>query len=466
MRQLTKNFLSLASSEIARKVLGFLAVAYLARKLSLADFGLVSLGFTILSYTINISTAGLNLYGIRETAHGSANTLAGRLLSLRLAIASVVFVLTALIGAIFVQDPTMMKLIVAFNCSLFAQSLLLEWHFQGKEQMNTISFGKSVTAAVYLVLVLLLVRSDHDILWVAVAAVSGDIVMMFFYYMKYRREGNEVRLSVDRSAWKQMLQQSLPLGIGTVLGQISTNLAPLIIAIILTNNDVGLYSAASKLVVFLLLFDRVFGVLLLPASARLKSVSPEQLSPRLGEALRWILLAALPICVGGTLLSNDIIQLVFGGNFAPAGGLFRILIWFLCFTMIHTVFTSGLVAVAPSGVYGRVMGISAIVYVVSITVLTRFYGLEGAVFAVVCSEGVTLLVARRSLRPYLHIRTSVPIHWVITALAVMAIVVIMLEPYNVVLRVLVGALLYMSTIVLLRVCTLTEIAGLVWRKST
>ncbi len=466
MKRLTKNFLSLASSEIARKILGFLSVAYLARKLSLADFGLVSLGFTILSYTINISTAGLNLYGIRETAHGSDKTMAGRLLSLRLAIASGVFVLTALIGALFMQDPIMMKLIIALNCSLFAQAFLLEWHFQGKEQMNTISFGKSVTAAVYLVLVLLLVRSDHDILWVAVASVSGDIVMMLFYYAKYRREGNEVRLSIDRTAWKQMLQQSLPLGIGTVLGQISINLAPLIIAIIMTSNDVGLYSAASKLVVFLLLFDRVLGVLLLPASARLKSVSPEQLAPRLGDALRWILLAALPICVGGMLLSNDIIRLVFGGNFSASGDLFRILIWFLCFTMIHTVFTSGLIAVAPSGVYGKVMIKSALIYVVSVTILTRFYGLEGAVFGVVLSEGLTLLIARASLRPYLPISTSVPIHWVLTALVIMVSAVIVLQPYNVILRVIVGALLYGSSIILLRVCTLGEIASLVWRKTT
>jgi hypothetical protein len=146
--------------------------------------------------------------------------------------------------------------------------------------------------------------------------------------------------------------------------------------------------------------------------------------------------------------------------------LFRILIWFLCFTMIHTVFTSGLVAVAPSKVYGRVMSISAIMYVLSITILTKLYGLYGAVFAVVLSEGLTLLIARRSLRPYLDIRTSVPIQWVLVALTVMTIAVTMLQPYNVILRVIVGALLYFSILILLRVFTLNEIAGLLWRKST
>jgi O-antigen/teichoic acid export membrane protein len=134
--------------------------------------------------------------------------------------------------------------------------------------------------------------------------------------------------------------------------------------------------------------------------------------------------------------------------------------------MIHTVFTSGLVAVAPSKVYGRVMSISAIIYVVAITALTRLYGLQGAVFGVVISEGLTLLVARASLRPYLAISTSIPIHWVLTALAVMTIAVMMLQPYHLILRITVGALLYSSIIILLRVCTLNEFVALVWRKST
>ena len=466
MKQLTKNFASLGTSEIARKVLGFFAVAYLARTLSLADFGLVSLGFTILSYTINITTAGFNLYGVRETARASDPKLAGRLLSLRLLVAAVVFTLTALIAIVVVQNQMLVKLIIAFNCSLFAYAFMLEWYYQGKEEMRTVSFGKSITAAVYLVLILILVRSDADVLWVALSAVAGDFVMMVFYYVKYRREGHELRLGIDRSTWKLTMRQSLPLGVGTVLGHISINLAPLIIAIMMTSADVGLYSAASKLVVFLLLFDRVLAILLLPASARMQASSPDQLAPKLAEALKWILIVSLPLCIGGMLVSHDLIRLVFGDGYAFAGGLFRILIWYMCFTMIHTVFTSGLIAVAPGKVYGRVMSIGAVIYAVAVIVLTKLYGLNGAVFGVVLSEGLTLLIARASLRPYLHIRPSIAIHWVLAGLVIMSVAVVMLESYHLIVRVMVGGLVYVSVLLLLRVCTVKEFLALVWRKST
>jgi O-antigen/teichoic acid export membrane protein len=466
MKQITRNFLSLATSEVVRKVLGFLAVAYLARHLTLANFGIVSLGFTVLSYTINISSAGLNLFGIRQIAKGVDQDFVGRLVSLRLVIAGAVFVLTVLITALIVRDPLTVRVIIIFNFSLFAYALLLEWLYQGREAMNTVSFGKSVTAAVYLVLVLILVRSDNDLLWIAVAAVAGDFAMAMFYASKYRREGKTFLPMVDLAAWRYMAGESLPLGLGTILGQISINLAPLVLAILMTNVEVGLYSAASKLVVFLLLIDRVLGVLLLPATARLQASSPEQLSGRLSEAMKWILVVALPMCVGGMLVSNDLIRLVFGENFMAAAGLFGILVWFLCFTMIHTVYTSGLVAVAPSNVYGRVMAISAIIYALAIVLLTKFYGLYGTVFGVVLSEGMTLLIARAHLHPYLRIKPSVALHWILVALVAMAVTVALLQPYNMFIRVVAGALVYCSIVVATRVCTVNEIAALVWRKSS
>ena len=464
MKKLTANFLSLTASEILRKIFGFLAVAYLARRLSVSEFGLVSLAFTVLSYTLNISTAGLNLFGIRESVRTLDHVFTGRLVSLRLVFGATVFLVTVAAAQILVADPLTVKLIVLFNCTLFAQALVLDWYFQGKEAMRTVSIGKSVTAAVYLILLLMFVKRSQDLLYVGYAAVGGDVAMMLFFLLRFRNEGGRLRPVIDIPVWKDMIKQAIPLGVGTVLGQISINLAPLALAILMTTTEVGLYSAASKLVVFLLLFDRVLGVLLLPASARLHAVAPAQLGERLSDALKWILLTALPICVGGMLVANDMIRLVFGENFVAAAELFRILIWFLCFTMIHTVYTSGLIAVAPSNVYGRVMSISALVYLISIGLLTKFFGIHGTVFAVVLSEGITLLVARANLRPYLQLRPKFSLLWIACALAAMIATVVALQAFGMFVRVSVGAAIYIAALVVLRIGTVDEFAALVWRK--
>src|SRR5512140_2221248 len=111
MNRRSLDFLSLVSSEVARRILGFIAVAYLARTLSVAEFGLINIAFTILSYTIIVSTAGLNVFGIKETARQGPNAAIGTLISLRLVIAAVVFVVTSIACIILIADPLAVKLV-------------------------------------------------------------------------------------------------------------------------------------------------------------------------------------------------------------------------------------------------------------------------------------------------------------------------------------------------------------------
>ena len=60
----------------------------------------------------------------------------------------------------------------------------------------------------------------------------------------------------------------MPLAVGVVLTTLVINYPPLALGIFTTTSNVGIYSAASKLVYFLLMGDRILVLLLLPASAR------------------------------------------------------------------------------------------------------------------------------------------------------------------------------------------------------
>jgi O-antigen/teichoic acid export membrane protein len=356
-----------------------------------------------------------------------------------------------------------MKLIVLFNCSLFAYAMLMEWYFQGKEAMQMVSIGKTVTAAVYLFIVFSFVKSGSDILWVGVAAIAGDFAMMFFYAGMFSKEGGSLQPRLDTRSWRTMLGQSIPLGLGTVLSQVSVNLAPLVLAVVLSNVEVGLYSAASKLVFFLLMVDRVLGVMLLPATARLQSESPDRVSSQLARALKWIVIAALPICVGGMIVSEKIVQVVYGSQFQTAADLFRILIWYLALTMIHTVYTSALIAVAPSSLYGKVMAVSATVYAASIILLTVFFGVYGSVVGVVVSEGITLLIARAALQPHLQIPSRIKFLKITMALSVMIGVLLFIPTRNLLMEVALGGVVYAGMLLGTKVFSLEELGELLWR---
>lgn len=462
MKRFSKNFISIFGSDIGRRVIGFFTVAYLARKLGTSDFGVINIGFTALSYAIMTTAGGLNTYGAREIARSDSFAVVNSLLSLRLAGSLVTYGLLAIVALVLVTDPMIAKVVLVSGIALFAHAVMLEWFFQGREAMGMIGVGRLVSAVVYLLLVILFVRKPEDLLWVAVAAVIGDFVaaavMLTVYRIRY-----SAPFSFDTAGWLRMVRQSFQIGVGSMLGHFSINLPPLVLGIMVSTADVGIYSAAQRMVFFLLMLDRVVGTLLLPAAARLHSCSPESLSRTLNYALRWILIAGLPLALGGTVLADGIMRFVFGAQYAAAGKIFQVFIWYFLMTMIHTIYTAGLVAIRQETRYSRIMATGAAVSAATIILFTRLFGSLGTVSALVISEGVTMVLMRRELQKYT--RTTLPksILAVIFASVVMCFVLIGVHFPHVLLAIGSGALVYTIVLFAARGVTAADVAELASR---
>ncbi|HEV8539187.1 MAG TPA: hypothetical protein VGR15_09760, partial [Bacteroidota bacterium] len=66
MKRLASNFIAIIASDIGRRVLGFLTIAFLARTITTSDFGAINIGFAVLSYALVSSAGGLGAFGARE----------------------------------------------------------------------------------------------------------------------------------------------------------------------------------------------------------------------------------------------------------------------------------------------------------------------------------------------------------------------------------------------------------------
>ena len=463
MRRLASNFLSTIGGDVLRRLLGFCTIAYLARTITTEDFGLLNIGFTVLSYALMASSGGMNMFGAREIARGLGDELVSSLVSVKLAASLIVYALTGIVVLLFVSSPTLAAFVLLLCVSLFIQAFLLDWFFQGKEQMYIIGMGRFVAALVYFLLTVIFVHSSADLLRVAFAAIAGDLLATTLLFAVYRKQRPGARLRFSLRGWKAFVTQTVPLGAGTILAHFSINLPPIVIGIVMTNTDVGMYSAAGKMVFFLLMFDRVLGTLLLPASARLFTLDPDTLAERLNTALRWILITALPLCAGGTLLAGQLMTFLFGSQYLPAAVVLRVLIWYMLFTMIHTVYTSGIIAVGKEKEYSRVMMVSAALYALSVAVCTKLFGLVGASAAVVGSEALTLVLMRRAF--HTTMKTIVPrsLPMILAAVLVMTAVLLVLPSLHVALAILIGAGVYGLILFVTRTLTAADLLSLVRR---
>jgi O-antigen/teichoic acid export membrane protein len=461
VRRLSRNLFSLFLADVMRRVLGFVSVTFLARTLGAEGFGLVSLGFAVLAYGSVLSTAGFATLGTKRIAQGESPEVAGHIIGGRFLTTLVIFSAIAGIALLAVHDSTTARLIVLFSCTLFPQIFFLDWYFQGREKLSTVAIVRTVSSVLYLAAILLFIRSSNDALWVAAGIILGDSAAALWLFLAFRKANPSSRIRISPSL--SLLKSSLPLAVGVILATLTINFPPLILGAVRTNTEVGIYSAASKLVFFLLVGDRILFSLLLPASARKQTESMNAFTLVLQDALRWILLLGVPVAIGGTLLGEKLIVLVFGFDYAGAGVVFCVFIWYFFLTMVHTVFTAGLVSAGKEKPYGKNMLITAVACGICVTLGAIRYGALGAAGGVVVSEGFSLYLMHRSLAAAVPLKLPETTFRIFLSAALMALCVFGLRNENLWLTIPAGAGCYGIFLVLFRALTAGDVKSLLAR---
>ncbi|MBI5214188.1 MAG: flippase [Ignavibacteriae bacterium] len=463
MKRLTKNVIALVGSDLTRKFFGFLTIAYLTRHVSISDFGVINIGLTILSYVLIFGAAGIPSFATREIARSTDPLFIGRVLTTRFLLTIILILLASVVILFVIQDRFTTTIFILFTLASIPNAFFLDWYFQGKESMSSIGAARGIAAVVNFLLIFFIVESSADILWVAIAAIAGDVCATFMYFVFVRIQKLSFRFNFNISDSIKLLKQAFPLGLGSILAHSSVNLSPLLLGILLSTHSVGIFSAASKLVILLMMFDRLLATILLPATCRIFSQQPEQFKQRLEETLKWVLLLALPLCIGGTLLSSELIRFVFGEAYAASSPIFSVLVWFLLMTMLHTVYSSALVAIGKEKLFAKVMGLSAVVYVLFILVGTYFYQETGAAIAMVSAELLTVLLSRYSLRKSIEVAFPTNLPQIILALIAMTLSLHFLPEIHFLLRIGIGALVYSLVALFVKAVTITE-AQLMFRR--
>jgi O-antigen/teichoic acid export membrane protein len=463
MKRLAKNFIAILLSDVGRRCIGFAAVAYLTRTISVEDYGAMNVGLTLLSYGIMASGGGLSSFGTREAVRHDDPRLVNNILGTRLINSIAVYCIISLIAVCAIANHLTMSFTLIFCGSLIVNAFLLDWYFQGKEAMAVIGVSRLAGAAVYLGIILLMVRRPEHLLWIPVAAIVSDLVLTLVLILVYRRRNRGRVLKPDVRHWSEMMKQAFPIGAGSLLAHFSVNLPPLALGILLSNTEVGIYSAAVKLVFFLLILDRVMATLLFPASTRFFAQSPEQLTKELGSALHWIVVLALPVSVGGALLANRLLPFVFGPQYAAAAPTFRVLIWYFFFTLLHTIYSTALVVANREKLFGKLMLVSATMYVATVFAGAWLYGTIGAAAGMVISEALTVLLMRMKSSGFLPIRLPGRIAGVLLGVVVMGGFLLLFPSLQLFTAIAAGALLYGGVIAALRVVTPADLRELFQR---
>ncbi len=412
MKRPLKNAAALLAGDLGSRFLGFVVTIYLARVLSPEGFGLISIGVAVLGHLTLVASPGISLLETRNVAasEGMTATRAGGVLMVRIILAALVC--TIVWGIVMLLPGRGMPgyVILIYVASLLPMAVSLDWFFQGKEQMGSVSVSRTTAMLLYGGIVFLTVRTNRDVAYAPAAFLAGNWGAALVLLSVFGARFGKLQTGWQPALWWKILRENLPVGLGMFLGQLTVNLPPLVIGIFVTTSAVGQFSAAAKVAFGFLILDRLFNTLFLPMISRHFAEGRSSADRLLHISLKGIVLVMSIVTVAGVLLAPLLIEVLFGRPYTEAASLLQLLMPYVFLTMVNSVFVCAILGAGQTGEYLKMTVKSGLALTVAVIVLTYFFGQRGAVLGMVIGEfaavqfsmeGARKIVAGSAARWYL-----------------------------------------------------------------
>lgn len=402
MKSLTQNILALASGEIIYRLIGFLTMIYLARTLGQEGFGILQFSLAVLSYAMIASNNGLTVIGTRQIAAqtGDPAVVTGNVILLRVIHAATAYTIIVVLFFLLSGNTELFVVNAVFLLSLLPAAVLLEWYFQGKEQMILLSAGRILGVGAYFLFVLFFVTSRDHLLQAPLGYGIGMAINALFLLIVYFSGKGIFR--IDFRTWKILWTRSVSVTLSSSLAQLALQLPPIFLALLSTFETAGIYGVAFRLISVMLIFDRVLSFVFYPAVCRWIR-NKQEFAAKLQRAVRLILTGSVLFSLTILFLSDFLILKLFGAEWTDSVVVFR---WFTAYaglTFVNSAFSYTLLGLKKEYIYFRILIWATLGGVGLMFILVPLLNAVAPVFGLMTFELVTL-----GLMNY-HLRDTVPI---------------------------------------------------------
>ena len=400
-RQVLKNYSFLATCYVVTRFVWFLSIVYLARTLSVSKFGDVNFAQALFTYFTLTTHLGLMTFGTRAIARepNRFQEHASKILPIRLLLAAMSFVLLVILSLLLPISSDLRLLTVLFGLSLFSGAAILDWAFKGIERMGVVGIMEIFRIVPFVVLVVLGVKGPEHINRIPIFWLAGSAMAAVFGLVMLVRRCGGLRLTLDLGYARNALRQALPLGMAFIFVQVYYLIDTVLLGFLRTSLEVGLYSAAYRMVTFPQGLGGWYFEALFPSLARAHGQEPGQLPRHIMNSTRLTSLVVLPLAVVGTFTAAPAIRMFYGAQYAATTILLQILIWAISVELIGMNFGYALMACGREKDYLMGVILAAASSVALNLILIPRLGGEGAALARAASEfllaGVLFVRIRR-----------------------------------------------------------------------
>lgn len=361
--------------------LQFVVLVVVARQLGPSSFGALQLAMAAFVYVGWASDLGLSILGARQV---TLDVAPGELVAARLILAIPALSGLAVAAVVIDAHGTAIAIVAILGLGTIANALHLRWLLQSASRFGRIAVADIGAAALQAALAGLFVHGPNDLL-VAAAVIAMHPIVSSFLALAASRSFPGLGLRVGRGTIR-LVRSALPLGVATLATAIYYSADSLMLGAFRPVEEVGNYGAAYRIVLACLVLPQVGHAVALPLLSRLVQRHGDDLADFLGVVSKALVLIALPIAVGGSLVAEPLTETIFGGDFRPAALPFSILIWSVLTVSANAPFGALMLARHDDRRYMRLTVAGALANVGLNAAMIPLFGMVGAALTTMASE--------------------------------------------------------------------------------
>lgn len=395
IQRIAKNTMALAVSQILSYVLAFFYTIAIARYLGADGFGILSFGLAFTGIFSVLADLGLNTLTVKEIAKDKSltETFLGNFLLIKIFLSIFTFLIIALIINLLNYDVQTIDVVylVALSVILTAISGIFNSIFQAYEKMEYQSLGQILNSVLMFTGVFFAITYGSNALGFAFLYFIFSAVVLIYNIIIYIWKFNSLKLKINLHFWISKIKEALPFGINGIFVTIYVLVDSVMLSIMQGNQAVGWYNAAYKIVTVLMFIQSVSNISIFPAMSQLNVNSKIALKKLVDKYFKFMLLISFPLGIGITLLSPNIILLIFGNQYQNSIIALQILIWSGIFTFLYTAFAQLFLATGKQVTLTKITGICMIGNILLNLLLIPKFSYIGASIVTVITEFALLI---------------------------------------------------------------------------
>lgn len=344
---IAKNTFWLFFGQIGGRVLRAILIIFAARVLGPESWGAFSYATTLAVFLLLLSDIGVSAIVTRESArnpelsHQYFST--AFFLKISFLLVGVSFLIFG--GPLITNIPEARSLLPLIAILLIFDSIR-NFGFtisRAMEKMQWEAINEIATNFLIIIAGFYFLTTAPSSAGLTLAYVLGTGLGMIFTIILLKDYFKNIFTHFQYRLIRPIISSSLPFALASFLGAIMINTDLIMLGWLRSPAEVGFYSAAQKPIQVLYTLASLFAVSLFPVLTKF-AAEKERSKKLLENSIITSLFFALPITFNGLILSQPLINLLFGSEYAPANAAFQILILTLPIIFSSVIISNSLLA--------------------------------------------------------------------------------------------------------------------------